>query len=382
MQASNKHKILINGRFLTQSISGVQRYAHEIVTLWDEMIEAGEKSILPFEFELLVPRKKFLKHNLELRHIPTKFLGYFTGHLWEQLELPFHTMKRTLFCPGNTAPILHLLTNNPTVVTVHDLSFRYFPQAYSKLFKVIYHILTPLIFRFSEAIITVSRAENASLLKLYPAAQKKVYVIQNGGIPLRYLNQIDTAIHSKNTIQQPFLLYVGALNQRKNPQGVIAAFNKLKKFKDLNLVIIGAESKSFKQIEYDRLTDISDRIIFKGQIDDTYALIPYYRYALCLVFPSFYEASPLPPIEAMACECPVLSSNITALQERCGEAALYCDPNSPDDIAQKIEQLVINKSLRESLKDKGLKRAAQFTWENCAKNTLKVFKDLLDKQMV
>jgi glycosyltransferase involved in cell wall biosynthesis len=376
MQATKKHKIFINGRFLTQSISGVQRYAHEIVTMWDEMIEAREKSILPFEFELLVPRRKFLKHSLELKHIPTKCLGYSNGHLWEQLELSLHTMKGILFCPGNTAPIIHLLSNKPTIVTVHDLSFRYFPQAYSTLFKVIYHILTPLIFRFSKAIITVSRSEKASLLKLYPAAQNKVYAIQNGGIPERYLNQIDTTVQLKNTIRKPFLLYVGALNPRKNPQGVIHAFREVQEMEDLSLVIIGSESRTFKQLKVENFDQIIDKIIFEGQVDDPSAIIPFYKSALCLVFPSFYEASPLPPIEAMSCGCPVVASMIPALEERCGDAALYCDPHRPETIAQSIEQIINDQRLRKLMRQRGFERAAQYNWLNCAQETLKIFKTL------
>jgi glycosyltransferase involved in cell wall biosynthesis len=122
-----------------------------------------------------------------------------------------------------------------------------------------------------------------------------------------------------------------------------------------------------------------DSLEFLGQVDDPARLVEIYRSAFCLVYPSFYESSGLPPVEAMACRCPVIASDIPVLVERCGEAALYCDPKEPADIARKIEALLDDPTLRASLIEKGVARAGEFTWRNCALQTLAVMKNALQQ---
>jgi glycosyltransferase involved in cell wall biosynthesis len=95
-----------------------------------------------------------------------------------------------------------------------------------------------------------------------------------------------------------------------------------------------------------------------------------------LVFPSFYEASSLPPIEAMACGCPVVASSIPSLRERCGDAAIYCDPAAPLEIADAVYRIIVDEELKEDLREKGLERAALYDWKNCAKETFQLFKTI------
>lgn len=372
----DKTTIVINGRFLTQPITGVQRYAHEIVRALDDLIEHSAPEVAPFSFQIVAPRKDLI-HELPLRHIEIRHTGKRRGHLWEQRDLPGAFDEGVLFCPGNTAPLSALHGGKPVVVTVHDLSYLYFPEAYSFSFKALYKMLIPATFRQADAVITVSHSEKAAMLRYYPRLSHKIHVIQNGGLGRRFM---ETSPPPESTAgdDDPMLLYVGALNPRKNPQGILQAVSLLARRMNFRLVLAGGGSKSFQNKELAISDNLRERVVLTGQINDTDQLIELYRKAACLVFPSFYEASPLPPIEAMACGCPVIASDIPALQERCGDAALYCDPHRPEDIADKIQQVLGNPGQAEALRRKGALRARQYTWEFCAKETLQVITKVLN----
>ena len=368
MAVKNKQKLYINGRFLTQSISGVQRYAYEFVAALDRMIEQQNPVTQYYDFILLKPQKLNPAYDINFQHISVRSVGAFSGHLWEQMELPFYAMNGILFCPGNTAPLIHMWSKQKTIVTVHDLSFRYFPEAYSMPFKILYYILTPFVMRYADLVITVSKSEYDSILNLYPVVQGRLKAVQNGGLPDRFLNLLDT-IPAYDELQ-PYILYVGALNPRKNPQGVIAALNLIRKKTKINLLVIGSAGKSFTQLVYEQSNHNRGELIFTGQVDHTEKLIAYYKGAVCFVFPSFYEASPLPPIEAMSCSCPVIAGDIISLRERCAEAALYCNPNAPEDISDKIQSVIENKEICNQLIQAGLDRSRDFTWHECVAQTL------------
>ena len=380
--SKKRDKFYINGRFLTQSISGVQRYAYEFIKTLDEWISQDDSFMASYQFEILAPKKLNPIYKLDFENITLRRLGFTTGHFWEQFELPFYSLDGLLFCPGNTAPILHLISRSKTIVTVHDLSFRYFPDAYRLLFRLLYKILMPMNFKFADHIITVSNSELKSIIKIYPKSKDNIHAVQNGGLPERILKNIDRI--PSHEAQKPYLLYVGALNPRKNPQGVIAAFNIIQKEMEIDLVIVGSSGNSFNDFNYELFEKNKGEIIFTGQIDDTDRLIGYYKGATCLLFPSFYEASPFPPLEAMASGCPVIAGDIPSLRERCEDAALYCDPYDAQDIVKKILSITNDQSHRSRLIHRGFIRNKNFTWSKCVENTcrlivkMKIAKIILD----
>lgn len=126
-----------------------------------------------------------------------------------------------------------------------------------------------------------------------------------------------------------------------------------------------------------KATSLKQRVHFTGYVDNK-LLHQYYVYAETLVFPSLYEGFGLPPIEAMACSCPVIVSNSASLPEVCGDAAVYCDPYSVEDLAHKIEMLLAEKGLQEVMRLKGIERAKRFSWDKAAKKTCEVIEDLLN----
>ena len=360
-------EIAINGRFLTQNITGVQRYARELVQALDILLETRP------QFRVTVMSPRLLQEAPAWRNIALHQVGRLHGHAWEQIELPWYSRGKALFCPGNTAPIISLLGAQRVVVTVHDLSFRYFPEAYSKAFRLWYGLLVPLALRRADAIITVSKAERAAMLVDYPTAAPRLYAISNGCLPGGA--EAKRQSHDGDVVKRNYILYVGSLSQHKNFRGVLEAARRLVRKRRFNFVIAGGVAGGIVGSDMKVPEDVVSHITFTGRVDDA-TLFHYYRHAACFLFPSFYEASGLPPVEAMAFGCPTIVSDIPALRERCGEAAIYCDPYDIELITAAVERVMDDAALRSRLQVLGYQRAATFTWDACASATLDVMSRL------
>ena len=201
---TGRSRIAINGRFLTQPVTGVQRYAREMLMALEKL--ASERSDITFR--LLTPRLSGPAP--EVRHIRHETVGRFQGHAWEQLDLPRFVGDDLLFCPGNTAPLALLLRRRPVAVTVHDLSYLYFPSAYSLMFRLLYNLIIPLVLKLASAVITVSEAERVAIVKRYPGSRDRIVAIPNGALP------VGRQLESHRGARDPFVLYVGSLSKRKN----------------------------------------------------------------------------------------------------------------------------------------------------------------------
>jgi len=294
--------------------------------------------------------------------------------LWEHFRLPSLVSKdETLFCPANISPIF-LPKKVKLVLTLHDVAFKTFPSSFSKLFCWYYSFLIPRNIQRANVIITISEASKKEIVQFYPEAKGKIVVISLG-VTEKY--RILPEVKKEKSI-----LYVGSVNERKNLIGVIEAFEKLPEHLGYSLVIIGNYFGNF--ILSDKLEDTLTRakknsgISFKQNLDDE-ALLYEYNVASCLVFPSFYEGFGLPPLEAMACGTPVITSNLSSMPEVCGDAALYVNPYNIKDIKEKILKLIEDVDLQDELIKKGLERAKKFTWEKAADKHLEVFKKALGK---
>lgn len=362
-------KIYINGRYLTQKITGVQRFSHEMLSAMDDLLGREEFVAADLDVIVLAPKKK-LKHNPSWKNIKIKKVGIFSGHLWEQLMLPIFA-RNLLFCPGNTVPIASLFFNKNSIVVVHDLSFRYFPAAYSSIFKFCYTILMSIVFKYAKKILTVSNSERMKLIECYPQSHEKISVIRPGGLPMDLL-------HGRPKIEKfptfKYILYVGSLSKRKNIQGLINATLNIVRKDDLKVVFVGDNSGIFNDLDIKIPDTLRDKFIFLGRLSDK-DLISWYRSAECFVFPSFYESFGSPIVEAMACGCPVIASNIPALREIGGEAVAYCNPNDPLTIELAIKEVIENRELRDNLIFLGHQKALTYTWHGCAKSIIDLFEE-------
>ncbi|NOY88986.1 MAG: glycosyltransferase family 4 protein [FCB group bacterium] len=347
--------IVVNARFLTQKISGVQRYAMEI--------SRQLKKLSP-NISFVTPKN--VVHKKLAQELKVDCCGHFTGHLWEQLELPRYMRKEgkkgLLLCLGNTAPLFY----KKKVVTIHDLGFLRYPQWCSKKFYYFYKFLIPRIVKNSLKIITDSEFSKKEIMTIIGLSNDIIDVIYSG-IASRFFD-----INDGETVNKygNYILAVSSLAPNKNFPRVVEAFLKLH-LENMKLVITGIVNKNSADGRLPNLINNQKNVILTGYVNDD-ELINLYRQAKLFVYPSLYEGFGLPPLEAMACGCPCVVSKAASLPEVCGDAALYCDPYSIDDIADKISRLLVNEKLRAELIKRGLERAKKYSWEKAAKEILKI----------
>ncbi|KQY55567.1 MULTISPECIES: glycosyltransferase family 4 protein [unclassified Nocardioides] len=365
-------RLAINGRFLLQDVTGVQKVAIEFVQALDAMLDEG---LLPgLEVELLAPARGSLVTTPDFKAIRLRRAGRLNSHAWEQLELPRLAGSDPLLCLGNLAPLALLLRRRRRVHTmVHDLSYKYFPSAYSRGFRLLYSLVIPVVLARSERVYTVSRSEAAAIRhhyrRLVPA--HRLVAVQNGGgegaveaHPSDRPASLEPGAPEVPTLRarERRCLYVGSLTKRKNAEGLARVAVDLVRTTDLDFVFVGAGGASFEQIGFAIPPELEGRIHFLGQINQPELIEAEYRRASVFVFPSFYEASPLPPVEAMRFGTPVVAADIPSLRERCGEAVLYCDPADVGSISAQVRRVVEDDALWAELQAAGLDNAARFSW--------------------
>jgi glycosyltransferase involved in cell wall biosynthesis len=368
-------RIYINGRFLQQPVTGVQRYARELLKAWDQMLAAGEIDPRSVDFRVLAPPGPIAPP--PLRHISVSQVGRLRGHLWDQFELPLRVRDGTLFSPCNLHPLLSP-SLCPGVVTVHDLAWRLSPDAYTPAFRLAYRILVPAALRRAAAVITVTNAEKRNIINHFPAVAGRIHAIHHGAPAVSQprangvLSDACTNLHFCSGGN--FSLWVGTLTRRKNPQGAIDAVALVNKEFKLPLVMVGTNYRGFRNAGLTTSHGTGEIVQFMDRVRTFAELARLYRAAACLLFPSFYEGFGLPVLEAMAHGCPVVASDIAALREVCGDAAVYCNPNDPGDIAEKIRMVAKDPQLSDLLRRLGLARAAAFSWKNCARQTFAILR--------
>lgn len=352
-------QLVVNGRFLSQPVTGVQRYGRELLNALDATMQQWPK----WQVKVLVP-----SNTIDLpsyKNLAVQRVGKLTGHLWEQLELPFFVRGDALFCPANTAPIVSLNSKVRTVVTIHDLSYLYYPSAYTTAFKAVYNLVIPQVLNKADVVITVSNAEMNNIVNSHPRAVANIISIPNGNSSF----PITEDDHDFRELS-PYILYVGSFSKRKNFPAIISVATRLlENYPDLRFVFVGGSPSVFNKIDLSGVRQ-HERMVFVGQLNTLKEIHSYYSSAVLLLFPSLFESSGLPPTEAMSAGCPVVASNIPALVERCGEAALYCDPLNPDDIYRAACEVLTNNVLRSQLISFGYKRAGLYTWKRCAEDTM------------
>lgn len=292
------------------------------------------------------------------------------SHAWRDIVFPLHLYLKPkidiLFCPAHYTPRFCPV---PTIVTIHDTSYLYFKDEFLK--KDLYKLTswTKHAIQKSVKVITVSASTKNDVLKNYHVPTDKVQVIHNG-----FDKSKESYRSSDGTFslpKSPYLLYVGTIQPRKNIKTLITAFKSLHehnpKFK---LVIVGKMGWLFGDVfDYVLEQGLEDQVIFTGYVSNS-QLAALYSKAECFIFPSLYEGFGIPLLEAMQHRCPVVASNAASLPEVGGDAALYFDPHDPEDIKDKIMNVMSDTKVRQTLVKKGLKRVQLFSWEKSAKETL------------
>jgi glycosyltransferase involved in cell wall biosynthesis len=348
--------VYINGKFAVQRTTGVQRVAAHLTLALDAEL-AALPGLPESPWVLLCPPGAPV---LPLQRITVRHVGP-TGlplHVWEQLFLPVAARQGLLVNLAGAAPFFARFQ----VCLLHDAAVFDHPEAYARAFVAWYRLLFVRLARRAAKLLTVSsfsRARLALHLGLDPA---RLAVLPNGCDHLDSIAPDHGVIDRHGLAGTRFLLAVASANPTKNLAALVAAYARLPADPQRRLVIVGGGNP---RVFAASATNDPPGVLRTGPLGDA-ELKALYRHATAFVFPSLYEGFGLPPLEAMACGCPVAAAQAASMPEVCGDAALYFDPQSVDAITGALQRLLTDEALREELRAAGRARAATFRWSAAA----------------
>lgn len=343
----------INGRFLAQPLTGVQRYAFEIVRALDELLVERPFLAGGLKIDLLVPPDAKVP---SLKAICMRVIAPMRGHLWEQTALATQIRGGLLsFC--NTGP----LGIRKQILCIHDVNTRTYPQSYSLPFRLLYGTLLPLLGRSVATVATVSHYSAGELVRHRICKPAKIVVIPNGhehAVSWRPKHSPRTAaVAGRDTI-----VVIGSAIPHKNTALIIGMAERLAAV-GLRIAIVGmSDARVFRA--RGRQVPASN-VTWLGRLSDE-ELAALLQDCLCLAFPSFIEGFGLPPLEAMATGCPVVVSNRASLPEICAGAALYASPDDAEAWFDRFMRVRNMPDVRETMIGLGRVRASNFQWKTSA----------------
>ncbi|MGZ3770146.1 MAG: glycosyltransferase family 4 protein [Bdellovibrio sp.] len=262
------------------------------------------------------------------------------------------------------------------VVTIHDMVV--FEEQYNKpeFYKKGIHEMTKVLNSSLDAVIVNSEFTKSQVLRFFPQLKNKIHVTYLGCDRNKFVSS--NRVSQNINLPQKYILFLGTLEKRKNVLGVIRAFEILKsRGFNQKLVLAGAWGFGSDEIKMAlENSPVKEHIIHLNYVSDN-DLPELYQRADVFFFPSWYEGFGIPVLEAMSLGCPVVTSAGGALQEVCGEAAVFTNPANPDAAAQALGQILSDRDLQSLLREKGLVRAQSFTWQKCADETIQVYKKVL-----
>ena len=357
-------------------ISSLQLTGTGTATYIIELMKSIEALECGVTFSKLDNQPLFSRSSRVLRKIDTIYREL----IWQQIVLPSQAKKSKADILHSPAMISPVRSTIPTVLTVFDTCIVSSPQSFPLWQRTITNKFLPTCIERADRIIAISHFTKREILRIYPdTPADKIIVTWLGVNPrFRILNEESKlTVRKKYNLGKPFILSVSSSNPRKNLKTLIDAYSKIQDQIDHDLVLTG--EYNWKSNELYKLVvelGLSDRVKFTGYLpaEDLPVL---YNLADLFVLPSLYEGFGLPPIEAMACGTPVITSNVTSLPEVVGDAAITLDPLNLELLAQTMRNLIMNDTERATLRNKGIERAKLFTWEKCACETLAVYKSLM-----
>lgn len=295
-------------------------------------------------------------------------VGARQGQGWEQFDLPRAAANGLLVNLGNTGPLLA----RRQIVVIHDAGVFSTPEAYSRKFRVWYKFLQSMLVRRGAFIITVSEFSRREILRYLPVLPQRVRVIPEGA---DHMGRIcaDPEILVRHKLERGrFVLSVGTPAAHKNLSALSLLAQRLKE-RRIPLVMAGGIGGAAFQA-----AGLPQQACYLGRVSDA-QLKALYQSAGCFVFPSCYEGFGLPPLEAMACGCPVVAANIPVLREVCAGAVQFCDPSSAEDISAQVLAVLDSPMRRQELCEAGKVQASNFTWARSAAELDDIAKEVLQK---
>ena len=339
--APRRSPVAVNGRFRVHKLTGMQRYANELISRLDDRVRVVE------------PR--------------TRLKGP-KGHAWEQFSLGWGLRGELLWSPCNTGPRWY----SRQVVTIHDMFPLDYPEWFSRGFIQGFRLIVPPLIRQSRHIIAVSHYTKQRIVAATGIPGERVTVVHSG-VGKQFRPQPPEAVSAGREAiglrSGAYFLSVSSLEPRKNVKRILEAWEKALPHlpSDAHLVLAGGAGSGtvFSGLDLSR---IPDRVLFPGYLEERF-LPGLYAGALGFVFPSLAEGFGFPPLEAMACGTPVLCSNTSSLIEVAGSAAILVDPQNTSQIARGMLDIASDAQLRQAHHHRGLAQAEKFNWDTAAQRT-------------
>ena len=269
-----------------------------------------------------------------------------------------------------------------TVVTIHDLIFRKYPELYPMVDRNIYNWKVKNACKIADKIIAISEQTKQDIMEYYHVPEEKIAVIYQNcdeafGKPLPK-EELDR-VTEKYDLPKNYFLYVGSITERKNVLKLVRAFDYLKKYSDMDLVLVGSGGNHKEQVEqYIKQNNLTKRVKMYNHVPDE-DLPALYRQALVFVYPSIYEGFGIPIIEALYSKVPVITTMNGCFPEAGGPGAVYINPESVNDITQAMENFLLNPNLRTKLASAGYDYVQRFTAKSLAEQTMQVYREVLGK---
>jgi glycosyltransferase involved in cell wall biosynthesis len=348
-----QEKIIVNARFLTRRITGLERYAIEI--------SRQLKKIRP---SLTFVAPKDILHKSIAEELGVECFGMLTGHLWEQIEFPVFLRRK------NNPLLINLVNTGPMwyrnqITVIHDLAFLRNPEWFSRRAAMWFKFLVPRVINASSIIVTDSAFTKNELMELLGYPEKKIHIIYPG---------VSEIFCSPRNVKQKkesgvTILAVSTLEPRKNLKRLIEGF-KLSGLKNVKLIIVGGNnSLVFRKSGEENDFAFDPDVKFLGYVSDA-QLADLYHQADVFASVSLYEGFGFPPLEALASGCRVLVSDIPSHREIFGDSAMFVNPLDSADIAQKLNLLLASSAVpRNTEVEKTLMR---FNWRRAAEGLLRI----------
>jgi glycosyltransferase involved in cell wall biosynthesis len=365
--------------------SGTGYYTQKLIEFLGRADSENEYIIFfPRDYEAHLEHSGMFEYP-NFREIKLPAQGQVSLSIWKQMILPRQVRRLGIELFHFPAFIASLRIEVPFVVTVHDLCFWLFPDAFSRLRQLYYKRIIPRSVRTCDCVIADSESTRKDLLSYLAPVEARVQTIHLGVDPVRFYNITDRAAHGrlreKYNVPEEFILYVGTLEPRKNIVRLVKAFKQgvVDRGSPHHLVVAGRKGWLYDDIFREvKSLNLHGRVHFLGHIEHR-DLAGLYSMARVLAYPSLYEGFGLPCLEAMSCGTPVIASERSSLPELVADCALLIDPMSIDSIADALARICADAKSHQQLSERGLQRARKFSWLTTARKTVEVYNRTIEE---
>lgn len=362
-------KVLVDAQSLSNSRAGIGNYTYNLL---DAFVRMGQSEHI---FAAVHRNRESIG-----RLLPQLSMISAGRHLYKYLPIDVLGLSKN-FDVYHEPNYIPRPFQKATVINIFDMSYVLYPQ-YHPWRRVEMLRLFEKRMRGVDRILTASQSAKGEIVDLLKVPDAKVVVTPLGlstrHSPVQVNEALAQTLRKRYGLPEQFLLYVGTIEPRKNLERLIEAYGMARERlgkSTVGLVLAGGKGWLDDSI-YRKVQELSllDDITFTGYVSEEDLPI-LYNMATGFVYPSLYEGFGLPPLEAMACGVPVITSNVSSLPEVVGDAGIMVDPYNVEELGDAIVRVVSSTELRQSLSDKGIKRASMFTWEKCARETLTVYEE-------